>query len=281
MKKEVLTEEDVKAMFPAFNKPKRERLIRTLLKKLKITDINEVHAKHIHLRGAEFAHAALSDSMIDIKYEVHGKENLQLMTNPGAFVTVSNHPFGSIDGIMLIDIVGSIRPDYGVLVNGFLSQISCLRDSFIPIKPLKGISGDTKAEQNASGIRELINRISNGHPVGLFPAGGISIYNTKRNSIMDVPWQESCAKMILHKPVPVFPIFFEGRNSLYFHFLGWLSWAIRSLRIPAELFNKRGQTMHVHIGKPISPDIISQFKGKPRELSLFLYDRTYSLKSKK
>ncbi|GAD07491.1 lysophospholipid acyltransferase family protein [Porphyromonas crevioricanis] len=281
MKKDVLSEQDVYELFPAVDKPGIRRLIRTILRRLKIVDINEVHARHIHLRGAEFARAALSDPAIDVRYVLHGAERLEQMKQDGAFVTVSNHPFGSVDGIMLIDIVGSVRPDYGVLVNGFLSQIGCLKDSFIPVKPPKGISGGSSREDNASGLRELINRLSEGHPVGFFPAGGISIYNARFNSVMDVPWQDSCSKIILHKPVPVYPIYFHGRNSLYFHFLGWLSWAIRSLRIPAELFNKRGHTFHVYIGEPISAETIRQFKGKAHELSLFLYDRTYALRPKR
>ncbi|MDY6122734.1 MAG: lysophospholipid acyltransferase family protein [Porphyromonas sp.] len=280
MKKEVLSEHDVYRLFPATDRPVLRRIIRSLLRCLKITDINEVHTRHVHLRGAEFARAALSDPSIDVRYVLHGAEHLEQMRSDGAFVTVSNHPFGSIDGIMLIDIVASIRPDYSVLVNGFLSQIGCLRDSFISVKPPKGISGESSRDSNTSGVREVIKRISEGHPIGLFPAGGISLYNTRFNSVQDVPWQESCAKIILHQPTPVYPIYFHGRNSLFFHFLGWLSWAIRSLRIPAELFNKRGHSFHVYIGQPISPDEIAKFKGKPKELSLFLYDRTYCLRPK-
>ena len=55
---EVLTEEDVLRLFPVLGGERR--LTRRLLKALKITDINAVHARHINLRGAEFAHAALT-----------------------------------------------------------------------------------------------------------------------------------------------------------------------------------------------------------------------------
>ena len=248
-----------------------------MLKALKITDINAVHARHINLRGAEFAHAALTDPAINVCYRLHGAEHLEEMRKGGAFTTVSNHPFGSLDGIMLIDIIGSVRPDYSVLVNGFLSMISCLRDSFIPVAPLKGMAGGLDSKHNVSGVKEVLNRLQNGQPVGFFPAGGISVYKGNRNRVMDSEWQASCAKMILVSQVPVYPIFFSGRNSWYFHFLGWLSWAIRTPRIPAELFNKRGHIFDVYIGDPISPETIARFEKNPRELALFLYDRTYRL----
>lgn len=269
---EVLSEEDVRQLFPVLGKG---GLTRKLLKILKITDINAIHARHINLRGAEFAHAALTDPAINVSYRLHGAEHLEEMQKGGAFTTVSNHPFGSIDGIMLIDIIGSIRPDYSVMVNGFLSRIGCLRDSFIPVVPPKGLSGEN--QNNVSGIKEVLNRLQQGKPVGFFPAGGISMYKEKRNRVMDNEWQTSCAKMILLSQAPVYPIFFSGRNSWYFHFLGWLSWAIRTPRIPAEVFNKRGHVFDVYIGEPISPETIARFEKNPRALALFLYDRTYSL----
>ncbi|PVZ08804.1 lysophospholipid acyltransferase family protein [Porphyromonas loveana] len=272
---EVLTEEDVHRLFPVLEGERR--VTRRLLKALKITDINAVHARHINLRGAAFAHAALTDPAINVSYRLHGAEHLEEMRKSGAFTTVSNHPFGSIDGIMLIDIIGSVRPDYSVLVNGFLSMISCLRDSFIPVAPPRGIAGGTESKNNVSGVKEVLHRLQAGQPVGFFPAGGISVYKGNRNRVMDSEWQASCAKMILASHAPVYPIFFSGRNSWYFHFLGWLSWTIRTPRIPAELFNKRGHVFDVYIGEPIAPETIARFEKSPRELALFLYDRTYCL----
>lgn len=272
---EVLTEEDVQRMFPVLGKDKG--FLHRILKALKISDINEVHARHINQRGADFARAALRDPAINVSYRLHGAELLEQMKTQGAFATVSNHPFGSLDGIMLIDLIGSVRPDYGVMVNGFLSMIGCLRDSFIPVVPPRGISGDSKEQGSMSGVKEVLRRLSVGQPVGFFPAGGISVYQSVKNRIMDSPWQTSVAKILLRSQVPVYPIYFSGRNSWWFHTLGWLSWAIRTPRIPAELFNKRGHNFDVYIGQAITVEELKRFENKPDEFALYLFDRTYSL----
>lgn len=279
---EVLTEDDVRKIIPALAAPKRTPIVRWLFKTLRIVDVNEVHARHIDKQGAAFARAILADPAINVKYRVHGEEHLVGMMDQGAFATVSNHPFGSVDGIILIDMIGSMRPDYGVLVNGFLGHIGALRGSFIPVSPPhKKKEGEESVASSAGGVREVLRRFSSGSPVGFFPAGGISVYKAGRNTVADTAWQDSCSKMITHTPVPVYPIFFGGQNSVFFHFLGWLNWMVRTPRIPAELFNKRGHTIDVYIGAPIPVEAIEQFKGRPRELSIYLYDRTYSLAPKK
>ena len=52
----------------------------------------------------------------------------------GAFITVSNHPFGGMDGILLLHIVGKYRKDYQVMVNMILNNISAMRPSFIAVE---------------------------------------------------------------------------------------------------------------------------------------------------
>ena len=45
------------------------------------------------------------------------EEDLQKIPANGAFITVSNHPFGGLDGIILIKLLSKIRPDYKVMAN--------------------------------------------------------------------------------------------------------------------------------------------------------------------
>ena len=53
--------------------------------------------------------------------------------------------------------------------------------------------------------------------------------------------------------------------------------AVRTVRIPAEAFNKCGKTVDVYIGEPISPEDILKFEDD-QELADFLYKRTYDAK---
>ena len=103
MKKSVVDIYDLQEMAPFFKGRVGTWLGKLLIKCLRVDLVNKVHARNCHLRGAEFTSALLHDPIIDLSYEVHNKEILDHLPE-GAFVTVSNHPIGSLDGIMLIDI---------------------------------------------------------------------------------------------------------------------------------------------------------------------------------
>ena len=88
--------------------------------------------------------------------------------------------------------------------------------------------------------------------MGFFPAGGISMYTKKTKKIQDLPWTHSVIRLIRKAKVPVYPVYFDFLNSRFFYWLGRIDWRIRTLRIPAEAFNKRGRTVDVYIGEPVS-----------------------------
>ena len=63
----------------------------------------------------------------------------------------------------------------------------------------------------------------------------------------------------------------------FFYWLGRINWRIRTLRIPAEAFNKRGRTVDVYIGEPVSSEEIQNIVDD-KDLAEFLYQRTYAAK---
>ena len=77
--------------------------------------------------------------------------------------------------------------------------------------------------------------------------------------------------------MPVVPIYFHGHNSLIFNILGLISWKIRTLRLPSEVFLKRGKTIHISVGEPIMPEEIAKFDDID-ELGEFLKQKTYSMR---
>ena len=68
------------------------------------------------------------------------------------------------------------------------------------------------------------------------------MYNKKTKKIQDLPWTHSVIRLIRKAKVPVYPVYFDFLNSRFFYWLGRIDWRIRTLRIPAEAFNKRGRT---------------------------------------
>ncbi|MDR2497943.1 MAG: lysophospholipid acyltransferase family protein [Tannerellaceae bacterium] len=245
-----------------------------IIKWLSVDKVNQVHANSCHLKGAEFTSALLSDPLIEVSYKIHNARYLDELPS-GSFVTVSNHPIGSLDGIILIDIFASRRPDFRVMVNGLLSNIWAMNDNFISVNPNSGNQGPDI--RNVNGIRASLAHLSEGHPMGFFPAGAISFGHNWMREILDLPWTRNVIRLIRKSHAPVFPVYFDFRNSIYFYILGKISWRIRTLRIPAEVFNKHGKTAHVHIGAPIPASTISSITDDD-ELADFLYRQTYGAK---
>lgn len=155
---------------------------------------------------------------------------------------MSNHPYGALDGLILIHLLGSHRPDYKVMVNWILTYIEALADNFIAVEPT---SNETRRQISMVGIRESLSHIRNGHPIGFFPAGAVSKINS-RLRIEDREWQPTVIRLIQQFKVPVIPIYFQGHNSLFYNLLGIIDWRIRTLRLPLEIFNKR----NVHLIYP-------------------------------
>lgn len=237
--------------------------------------VNQIHANNYKLSGSAFTSAMMNDPLMDVRYEVHNKEILKQLPE-GAFITVSNHPIGSLDGIILIDIFASIRPDFRVMVNEILAHISAMEDNFISVIPK---TNDTQVgnTRNINGIRLAFAQLKKGHPMGFFPAGAMSFFDKKQKKVCDLPWTHSIIRLIRKANVPVFPVYFDCLNSKFFYQLGRISWKLRTLRVAKEAFNKKGQTVHVYLGQPILPDNIKMTQND-QSLAEFLYNTTYNIK---
>ena len=174
---------------------------------------------------------------------------------------------------MLIDIIASRRPDFKVMVNGVLTKVGAMKDNFISVQP------DTKRQRgnlaNMGGVRLCMKQIQEGHPMGFFPAGAMSFYNKEKKGGYDLPWTRSVIRLIRKSNVAVYPIYFGFQNSKFFYWLGNVDWRLRTFRIIPEVFNKRGRTVDVYVGKPIPADKICSFKSD-EELGNFLYESTYA-----
>ena len=272
MKRNVLDIEDIQKKLPVCKTRIGVYLLKKLFRWVDLDKINRIHANHCHLRGSAYTSAMLSDPLMNVRYEVHNKEILQNLPE-GAFITVSNHPIGSLDGIILIDIFASIRPDFRVMVNKLLSYISAMGDNFISVLPRTGDKSDSNPK-NVNGVRQSYAHLKNGHPMGFFPAGAMSFYNKKHRKVRDLPWTHSIIRLIQKANVPVIPVYFDCLNSKFFYRLGRISWKLRQLRVGTEAFNKKGQTLHVYIGQLITPEKIKSFQDE-RALANYLYETTY------
>jgi len=271
MRKTVFDLRDLQEISPIFRKKLMAFFGKKLIKWFDFSKVNKIHSTHCHLRGADFTSAMLSDPIMDVKYQLYNAELLDTLPE-GAFITVSNHPIGSLDGIILIDIFASHRKDFRVMVNEMLEKVGALADNFISVKP-KTDDVNKGNIANTGGVRAALGWLKEGHPIGFFPAGSMSFKNSK-GQVVDRPWTHSVIRLIRKANVTVYPVYFGCKNSNFFYWLGKINWKIRTLRVATEAFNKRGQTFDIYIRPPISPKTLKHYTDDT-ELAEFLYKSTY------
>lgn len=271
IKRTVLDYNDIATMVPKLKG--KEKFVNRVLRWLKVDKVNWLHDHNCDTPGHPFTDGLLRD--LDITLRI---DNEQVLDNlqQGAFITVSNHPFGALDGISLINIVGKRRPQFKVMVNMVLNYISAMRPNFIAVDAYQSDDPKKKAVSMV-GIKSAIQQVRSGEPIGFFPAGAVS--KITKWKLQDREWQENIIRLIMQLKVPVVPIFFHGRNSAMSHILGLIDWRLRTMRLPTEVFRKKGTTIHVSIGDPISVEEQKQHMGSIEEFSKYLRERTYSLKS--
>ncbi len=270
---DVLNYDDLRALIPALDG--HPRIANFLLRFLSVDKVNAVHAKCCDTPGPEFVRRLLLEEF-KIKLRIDNADVLDNLPE-GAFITVSNHPFGALDGIALIYLISSRRPAYRVMVNMILNKISAMRPNFIAVDQ-SASTDPAKRAVSGAGIRQALRQLKGGEPVGFFPAGAMS-KTTLRDGLQDRPWQQSILQIIHRAKVPVIPIYFHGSNSRWFNFLGNACWPARSLRLPAEVFRKVGTEMHISIGRPISADEQAAHGESPETLGAYLREQTYALRS--
>lgn len=269
---DVLNYDDIRQMVPKLDG--HEKLVNRLLKFLSVDKVNAVHAKCCDTPGPEFVKRLLIDEF-KIRLRIDNEAILDHLPE-GSFITVSNHPFGALDGIALIYLITRRRPKFKVMVNMILNRIGAMRPNFIAVDAWAS-NDPAKRAVSVNGIREALRQIKSGEPIGFFPAGAMS-KTTLCHGLQDRPWQKSILQLIERAKVPVIPIFFHGSNSAWCNFLGHACWPARSLRLPAEVFRKVGTEMHISVGEPISPEEQAMHSQTPEALGDFLRQRTYELK---
>lgn len=272
MKDKLIDQAFLERISPVFKKRYGHLLGKITIKLFGLDKVNRVYDSAKYKTGTD-----IEDTMIDGIGAIRKVHNVDVLKQfeGKPFITVSNHPYGHIDGIMLIGEVAKIRYDYKVMVNWMLGIIDIMQDHFIGVNPY---SSDKLQVSSLGGIKECIEQLKDNHPLGFFPAGAVSKY-MGRNRIEDREWQEGVIKLIHKAQVPVVPVFISGRNSWLFNVLDRIDWRIRTVRLCHELDTKKGKTIHMVFGEPISPEVQAEYTDT-KSFGEFLKAKTYALQDR-
>jgi len=240
-----------------------------LMKVLKISTLNRIYNRNKHLKDLCFLDAILDD--FQIKFEIP-EEDLKRLPKEGPYITVSNHPLGGIDGILLLKLMLEQRSDFKIIANFLLHRIEPLKSYIMPVNPFE----DRKdVKSSLSGFKNAIVHLREGHPLGIFPAGEVSTYRDGK-LMVDRPWEDAAMKLVKKAEVPVVPIYFHAKNSKLFYKLSKINDTLRTAKLPSELLTQKRRVIKVRIGKPISVDDQKEYASLD-EFSEFVRRKTYML----
>ncbi|QJD98454.1 lysophospholipid acyltransferase family protein [Mucilaginibacter robiniae] len=263
----ITTDEFAKAT--KLDKLKMPGLAALLMEIMKINQVNDLFAQAQPKQGPEFVDAILAGCGVTIDFDENELKNLPA---DGSFIAIANHPYGGIEGMILLKILCMARPDAKLMANFLLKKIPNLSDYFVAVNPFENVEHSS----SISGIKTTLELLRNGTPLGIFPAGEVSTYQLNTKQITDRMWHPVVGKIIAKAKVPVVPIYFHGNNGLLFNLLSLIHPTLRTAKLPSELFNKQGHTIKLRIGKPINFQDIPNNNNTVQILN-FLRAKTYAL----
>ncbi|WP_298502893.1 lysophospholipid acyltransferase family protein [uncultured Maribacter sp.] len=240
-----------------------------LMKVTRISSINRFYDEHKHLEGIAFLDAILEYYEIDFEIP---EEDFRRLPKDGSYITISNHPLGGIDGVLLMKLLVSHRSDFKIIANFLLNRIAPMEPYILPVNPFEN---NKDAKSSIAGFKSAMSHLRAGHPLGIFPAGEVSTYKDEK-LIVDKPWEEPALKLIRKAEVPVVPIYFHAKNSSLFYRLSKISDVFRTAKLPSEIYSQKNRPIKVRIGQPISVKTQKE-QSTLEEFTELLRKKTYIL----
>jgi putative hemolysin len=265
----ITTEEFAKAT--KLDRLKLPGLASFLMELMKINQVNDLFEQAQSKQGIEFIDAILKGCGVEVEFD---EQELKNIPATGSFIAIANHPYGGIEGLVLLKMLLMARPDAKLMANFLLKKIPNLSDYFIAVNPFENIDHSS----SISGLKNTLQLLAEGTPIGIFPAGEVSSFKLDKQEVTDRLWHPVVGKIIAKAKVPVVPIYFHGNNGLLFNLLSLIHPALRTAKLPSELFNKQGETIKLRIGKPIKVEDIADSNNTGKLLN-YLRARTYALGS--
>jgi len=235
--------------------------------------MNLIYARLRRARSEKhFAEAVIDELGIDWEPDIAAWERIP---KTGPLVVVANHPFGGIEGMILMALLHRVRPDARVMANYLLGLLPELRSSLIQVDPFGG--GDA-SRRNLAPMREAISWVKAGGVLGVFPAGEVSHLSLKRREVTDPAWSSTVARIVKRSGAAVLPMFFDGRNSRLFQSLGLVHPRLRTIMLPREMLKRQDTRIDMEIGRVIPHKQLARYEDSD-EMTAYLRLRTYLLKS--
>lgn len=254
-----------KALFALMKRPLARLLCFKKLNSLYESVHNQVEA------GQDFVDVVLD--LLNVQVNIN-EESLRHIPAKGPVFVVANHPFGIIDGLILMKTMRMVRPDSMVMANSMLGMIPEMRPYLVEVDPF-GTS--ESAKRNIGGLKAALRLLRQGHMIGTFPAGEVASLRLRKRMVRDPQWSPIVAGIVRKTGAQVVPMFFKGRHGPLFQALGLVHPRLRTVMLPRVNLKKGNQAVDVTIGKPISAAKTRSFATDEEAIN-YLRFRTHILR---
>lgn len=209
---------------------------------------------------------------LDIKMDFD-ESQLDKIPAKGPLIFVANHPFGVVDGAILLHIATRVRKDFFLLVNEVISHEPLLKSHFLPVDFRQNAAA---LATNLQTKEQTTKRLNQGEALVIFPSGAVSTARKFFGPVEEFPWRRFICTRIHETHCSVVPIYFHGRNSRLFQLVSKFSMNLRLGLLLYEVMNKRGKTIKIEIGNPIHYAEMETYEDRQMLID-FLKERTMSL----
>jgi putative hemolysin len=260
-----------------FGDPLRHTLFSLFKKPLsKVLRLDTLNAMYDALQRGEvdapFIDRAMD--MLGVRFTVDGQP-LTRVPRSGPLVAVCNHPFGVLEGLLLVRILRAVRADIKIMANFMLGKIPEMDDLLIEVDPFGKADS---AKKNIAGLKASMRWLRQGGMLVVFPAGEVSSLKVKKAMVADPVWSPMIGRIIRKTGASVLPVFFEGRNSGLFQTLGLIHPKLRTVLLPHEnLKHASAHPIRVALGGTIESARLAGFETDG-DMVDYLRFRTYLLR---
>jgi len=258
----------------------RTRLLRLLVRLIKrpveslsgLRGCDRIYARAWKMpQEIPFSDRALQSTGVRVDF---AEEELRRVPKEGPVVVVANHPFGGIEGVILLSLLRRVRPDIKAMANFLLGAIPEMRDDFIFVDPF---ASKNAAKANLRPIKESLTWLKEGHLLIVFPAGEVSSFDRRSLRVRDPAWSASIAALVRKTNAAVVPMYFPGHNGVFFNLIGFIHPRLRTLLLPRYIANKKGRTLTLRIGTALTTKALEPFSMDDVQLIKYMRFRSYLL----
>lgn len=248
-------------------------LVDGILKGTKTYNLLLKSEERINRHGIVYA-AQLFLKDLEANCQITGQENIP---NNGSAIYVANHPYGVIDSLILVGGLGGILEEKGrelkIIGTHLLKMVKGIDKTVLFVDSSGNSFRNTPLKQYHNSIRNALDALHNGGSLATFPSGQIS-----RENLREYPWNNSLGRLARHAD-SVVPMWFSGPDHCrFYNFIAKKNHDIRNVLSFVEAWNKKGKTITLSIGKPISREEISKLGKEKEEITKHIRQKAEELK---